>query len=113
MDIVEFIKDRIADDLAGLGDPVTPQSRREALAKYKILELHQKWPILVESSPKLDVVQDFDINSVAMRMYKEVEWMTHQQYILRFGTQPPTAPIILALAAIYCDHPDYNPEWVE
>lgn len=111
MDITTFLTERIADDLAGLGDPVTPQRRREALAKYKILELHQKWPILVETPQELEVIKDFDINSISMRMYKRIEWMTNQEYIKKFGTEPPTAPIVLALAAIYCDHPDYNTEW--
>lgn len=116
MDITTFLTERIADDLAGLGETVTPQRRREALAKYKILELHQKWPVLVETPQELEVIKDFDIsntNQFTMRAYKQIEWMTNQEYIKKFGTEPPTTPIVLALAAIYCDHPDYDPEWVQ
>jgi len=106
MGIIHFLTERIADDLS---EAPSPQRRREALAKYKILEIHQRWPVLIEGPMNIGVDPTSNPNMFATQ---QIEWLTQQEYIKRFGTQPPTAPIVLALAAIYCDHPDYDPEWV-
>lgn len=34
-----------------------------------------------------------------------------QEYRAKFGDEPPTTPVLRALAPPYADHPDYRDEW--
>lgn len=83
--------------------------RAECEAKRRIVELHDNWPVLVESPPELEQGTDFE--SMTIRMTRQILWLTQQEYVKRFGTEPPTAPMLCALAAVYADHPDYQEEW--
>jgi len=47
-----------------------------------------------------------------IRVSKQIAWLTTREYVARFGTDPPTAPILALLALPYADHPDCLPEWL-
>lgn len=85
----------------------------ECQAKRRIVECHQQWPVLVETArPDVALRQPTDWSDrFAVRVTQEIEWLTTQAYIARFGHEPPTTPVLRALAQVYADHPDYNLEW--
>lgn len=80
-------------------------------AKRAILEFHKQWPILVNTPPKLERADETDPSSMAFRMTQQIRWMTEQEYRERFGDEPPTGPVLRALASVYRDHPDFREEW--
>lgn len=83
----------------------------ECEAHRRIVELHEAWPVLVQRQPKFETVDTSDPGQFAMRASQQIMWATEQEYRAKFGDEPPTAPMIAALAAIYADHPDYREEW--
>lgn len=83
----------------------------ECEAKRRIVELHKAWPVLVERPPTMEAVDSGDPTRLAYRMSRQIQWQTEQEYRERFGHEPPTAPILRALALPYADHPDYREEW--
>ena len=80
----------------------------ELAAKRAIVALHESWPVLVEGKPELEASSDADMT---MRVSQQMAWLTNQEYRKRFGDEPPTAPMLGALAQVYADHPDYREEW--
>lgn len=83
----------------------------ECEAKRRIVELHQSWPVLVESPPVFEATgRDSDVNSMTFRASQQIQWLTQDEYRKRFGSEPPTAPMLAAMAAVYADHPDYREE---
>lgn len=134
MNITEFLLARIAEDeeaarhgIAGDLDHlpyITCQCGRrtylggnarrmlaECQAKRAIIECHKNWPVLIQTPPRMEPVNPTDPTTLTYRATQEIQWATQQQYIDRFGTEPPTAPMLEQLAAVYADHPDYNPAW--
>jgi hypothetical protein len=122
--IAEFLNARLDEDEseAGLekyeawwvagGSPFDPDRvRREIAAKRAVIEFHKQWPVLVETPPKLDRTDDGGLDSATFRMSRQIMWATEQEYRKRFGDEPPTTPIMRALASVYSDHPDYREEW--
>ena len=106
-----------AEVLRGSRQAVTHAARHdparvlaECEAKRRILELHQAWPVLVETPPKFDPAV-MDLTTVSFRVPQRLAWLTQQEYRERFGDEPPTGPMLAALAAVYADPPDYNPAW--
>lgn len=83
----------------------------ECAAKRRIIEFHESWPVLVEQQPTFEQALDNSVDGLALRMSQQIAWLTEQEYRHRFGTEPPTAPMLAALAAVYADHPDYRQEW--
>jgi len=81
----------------------------ECQAKRAIIRLHQSWPVLVEQSPKFE--QGDDLSTVTMRLTRQIAWLTQQEYRERFGYEPPTTPILRAMAAVYADRDGYDPAW--
>lgn len=82
----------------------------ECAAKRAILEQHKDWPVLVERKP--DFSEDAsDVQNMTYRVSQEIAWLTEREYVKRFGVEAPTTNMILALAAVYKDHPDYQQEW--
>lgn len=77
----------------------------------RIIELHDQWPVLVETPPTLEPVDPTDINSMAIRVTQQIAWQTEQQYRERFGTEPPTSQIIAAMLEVYADRDDFPEEW--
>lgn len=136
MTLTEFLLARIAEDedraslvLVAEVDQsgAVPEIRHRAIrervlaeceAKREIVRFHESWPVLVEGPTTFEHVDttgrtrtDFDASSLAMRASKQMAWLTEQEYRARFGTEPPTAPMLAALAAVYADHPDFDPAW--
>lgn len=69
----------------------------------KIVDEHERWPVLVETAPGLELADVYysDLNQAFYRISKRILWMTQQEYIKKFGTEPPTAPIIKILMEKY------------
>lgn len=80
-------------------------------AKRAIIEFHKQWPVLVEGPTKFDQPDPSDLDSMVLKMSRQIMWATEQEYRNRFGDEPPTTPIMRALASVYSDHPDYRQEW--
>ena len=83
----------------------------ECEAKRQIVEWHKSWPVLVQRPPTFEPVADADPNRFAVRASQQIAWATEQEYRDRFGDEPPTGPVLAALAAVYAGHPDYREEW--
>ncbi len=81
----------------------------ECEAKRAILKQHEEWPVLVEREPSLEQIDS--LQGGIFRMTREIMWLTEREYVKRFGTAPPTAPMIRTMAAVYSGHPDYDPDW--
>lgn len=78
----------------------------------EILDLHQKWPILTKEEPEPAVIyDDLSANQYIMAMTSKINWMTQQEYIRKFGTEPPTDPILNSIARIWREHEDFDPSW--
>lgn len=85
----------------------------ECAAKRAVVEKHQQWPVLVECEPSEIERVEAGLNDFTYRVTREIAWMTTREYIKRFGTEPPTAPMVAALATVYATHPDYRQEWTK
>lgn len=108
--IREWLQEQVTCDMV---EADTPRKRAEAFAKLEILSFHEQWPTLVERSmPEIAPMGDFDVNKMAYRMSRQIAWKTEQEYIARFGTEPPTTPILRALARVYFDRPGFQDEWL-
>lgn len=84
----------------------------ECEAKRRIVEWHKNWPVLVESQPTIEPIdRPGDPMSLAYRASQQIAWMTEREYVARFGSEPPTSPILRLLALPFVDHPDYRQEW--
>lgn len=83
----------------------------ECAAKRAIIKQHEQWPVYVESEPsELEQVAS-GLNDITYSMTRQMAWLTTREYVNKFGVEPPTAPMIAALAAVYKEHPDYQQEW--
>ena len=80
----------------------------ECKAKRRIVAFHESWPVLAETP--VEITAD-PADSFTMRATQQIAWLTTKEYRVRFGDEPPTAPMLAALAAVYADHPDYRDEW--
>jgi hypothetical protein len=81
----------------------------ECKAKRQIIAFHDQWPVLVQQEPVLEPVAS--VSDMSFRMTQQINWLTNREYVARFGEDPPTGPMLRALAAVYADHPDYDSEW--
>lgn len=91
-------------------DTQWPRQLREVAAKRAVIEFHKQWPVLVEGPPKYETDTN-GLDAVSFKMSRQIAWATEQEYRKRFGDEPPTTPIMRALASVYSDHPDYNEAW--
>ena len=124
MTLTEFLLSRIAEDeavaraevarVAGSprrnGKAYALRMARECEAKRRIVELHKAWPVLVETPPRIERDAS-DPQRITYSMTQNIRWMTEQKYREAFGSEPPTGPILCALALPYADHPDYDEAW--
>jgi hypothetical protein len=92
------------------GEPLAPRMLADIKAKRAILELHESWPVLVETQPKFSTTTD-DLGNMAMQMSSRIAWLTNQEYRERFGDEPPTSPIVRLLAQPYAGRPGWREEW--
>lgn len=117
MDIVTFLRARLADDhetvdrLESLHPNIRwTRERDEIEAKEKILELHEQWPVLVERQVAPEPIER-GADNLSFRASRELLWMTEESYLRTFGERPPTDAIVRAMAHPYRHDPDFNPEW--
>lgn len=127
--IADFLKARLQEELAYHGAVsltyyVEPRVFSEIQFKLKVIEWHENWPMLVQGPEKtefvgpgseqltanyrVDGMLEPAVGAIHLRMTQRVQWMTQQEYIKRFGENPPTAPILRMMAELYSDHPDYQ-----
>lgn len=86
----------------------------ECRFKRRVLELHESWPVLVETPD--DVLKPWSFKDVAsgdaaLSVSRRIAWLTQLEYQARFGVEPPTAPMVDAMLELYEDHPDFDPAW--
>lgn len=74
------------------------------------VEWHKSWPVLLETKPKFDVMAD-DFENVRYRMSQQITWVTEEEYRKKFGSEPPTAPLLKDMAAVWQTHPDWREDW--
>lgn len=100
----------VAQDAAHIARHDPARVLAECEAKRAIIAFHESWPTLVQTPAKFER-DDVNLDNYTYRMSQEIAWLTTREYVARFGIDPPTAPILAALALPYADHPDYQPEW--
>lgn len=82
----------------------------EVRAKRRIVAWHEAWPVLSQQPPVFEPLEG-GVETTAFRVSQQIEWLTTREYRARFGDEPPSSPMLLALAAVYSDHSDYNDDW--
>lgn len=87
-----------------------PHVLAQVAAHRAIVELHESWPVLVDTPPTFETMGD-EIDRFAYRASSQIAWLTTQEYRARFGDEPPTTPILRALASIYADREGWREEW--
>lgn len=127
MEIREFILARIegldhdADGIADViymswnGEFMDDQLEHLAQGFRDILDLHNSWTVALETKPKMELdpgpYNPLSTDAYVMRMSQQIGFVTEQKYREHFGTEPPTAPMIRAIAKIWRSHPDYQEDW--
>jgi hypothetical protein len=87
------------------------QQCAEVIAKMKILDFHEQWPVLLETPATVEMQPHVPGEQWAAHLSMQVGWVTTQQYRARFGDEPPTSPIIRALLQVYAYRHDFDPAW--
>jgi len=96
-----------AGDCPGyLGEYDPARVLAQVAALRAVVALHESWPVLVETPPVLE-----ETDAMTYRMTKQIAWATEKAYREHFGVEPPAAPMLRHVAAIWADHPDYGQEW--
>lgn len=77
------------------------------------LDWHDNFPVLVTEQPEFNLEGEASgLDEIRYRMTQEINWFTNQEYVKRFGTEPPTSPLLLAWLQQYAWHPDFREEWL-
>lgn len=87
------------------------QQCAEVVAKMKILDFHEAWPVLLETPPVVEMQAHQPGEPWEAHITQQIGWVTTQQYRARFGNEPPTSPIIRALLQVYAYRTDFDPTW--
>ena len=98
--IVDFIKERMVEDR--LSNHVSGPWY-DSIYEILVLISHKPEPVVVNS------VDDY--NTVSYALKSNIEWHTRKTYVERFGEEPPTNPIVLALARVWKTHPNFDLSW--
>ena len=132
--IIEFIEARLVEreeEIHGVGhiledtwmwesaNRVEEQLQLETQAFRKMLDIYKEWPVILETpANSTTAIDDFDYKTnqfsteaITMKLSRKVEFLTTKAYIHRFGSEPPVAPMMRALASIWRGHPDFKQEW--
>lgn len=109
MNLIDFLLEMLNLDMQLA---TTPQRRAEVMFKRKIIDLTQSWPVLlqgpIELNPKVAVES---LSTVVYEMTSRYQFVLASEYKKIFGEDAPTSPLLLQMAQIYSDHPNFNPEW--
>lgn len=117
MTIEEFLLARIADaekqlDQEGLSMRAWISINQILANQRFIIAWHKNWPVLVEGPEERSFESHpTDMSSYIYRASRQMASLTQAEYIKKFGTQPPTAPLLREMASMYADHPDFREEW--
>ena len=107
-EITDFIRERVTEDR--LARRISKEWYESVL---EICKVHDElWPVLTTEPPqlqKIETVEDF--NTVSFQLRQNVEWHTRDSYVKRFGTDPPTNPIVLSFARIWKTHDNFQLAW--
>lgn len=105
--VEDFVKERIEEMERSSGDPNVAK-----LCKFfrQVIWRHESWPVLTTTEPTFEDIGS-GLDTIHYRLSRQLEWMTEQEYRKKFGTEPPTAPMILDMAQLWEDHPHFNPAW--
>lgn len=113
--IEEFLAERIREmeiKFEGLRMPMerTWDIRMMISNMRDLLDMHKAWPVMVQSEPTIDA--NLEADNVVYRMTQKIEWYTQEEYRKKFGSEPPTAPMIKRMVEPWALHPDFNPDWL-
>lgn len=109
--IREFLLARVRETEAPAPWARLTRLQATAAAIRQVIELHDAWPVLVESPPVFEQEPSTDPTQLTARLSQRISWETERSYREKFGSEPPTAPILRVLAGIWSDHPDFDPAW--
>lgn len=74
------------------------------------VEFHKNWPVLVETEPEFDMMPD-SFDTVKYKLVQRMQWLTQEEYRKKFGSAPPTAPLLRQWANLFSDHADFDEAW--
>lgn len=115
MDIYEFIEARVKDveEVLRLNLEYDVWFTPFLQHAMSTLAFAKTFPILLDGGgPKLETVEDLlDPNMLVLRMSRNIDFVVHQEFIKRFGEEPPALPLLKALATSFSWHPDFQEEW--
>lgn len=84
----------------------------ECAAKRAIVECHEAWPTLTATKPEITPpAEGARFDDMTFTMTQSIMWQTEQEYVKRFGIDPPTSAMMLELARVYADRPGFREEW--
>lgn len=95
--------------------PVPDSVRTMCANQRALIEWHAKWPILLENKPEFSKIdkQGKSTTEVMGIFYSQTfEWVSHQEYVRRFGKEAPASPVVRTWLESYRDHPDFKEEWL-
>lgn len=111
---VEFLEARVQEFAFNFDDyRIYPWSDGEKYLEMLrgVLVFHAAWPVLVSTEPDMHF-EMVEPDRIAYFMSQRFEWLTQEEYVKRFGSEPPTSPILQAWLKPWQNHPDFNPEWL-
>lgn len=79
-------------------------------AQWQVLEMYENWPVHIETPYGYEEFTGYD--TITIRLTHKMEWLTRQEYVKKFGTEPPMSGPIKKILNFYRDHPNINKEWL-
>jgi hypothetical protein len=76
-----------------------------------VLKFHDAWPVLVSAVPDMHF-EMVEPDKISYFMQQKFEWLTQEEYKEKFGSEPPTSPILSAWLVPWRTHPDFQTEWL-
>lgn len=109
MTLIEFLLEMLDREMA---NATTQQKQADVRFKRKVVDLALNWPILLQTEPTLThKVEKDSLSTVVFEMQAHYQFVLVNEYKRLFGEDPPTSPLLIEMAQIYSDHPNFNPEW--
>lgn len=78
--------------------------------QHQVLHMFENWPVHIDRPPEYEEKLGFD--SVTIRVIQQMQWFTRQEYLVKFGKEPPMNAAVHRMLEEYADHPNFNPEWL-
>lgn len=118
--IEEFVLDRLEEavEIVHRLQGVLPDANLSRLQAMMVgiqaaVRISKDWPILISKPQELEIDGDeFDMSSMVLRVTQQLEWVTREEYIRRFGAEnSPVHPVLQDVAFHFRNHKDYNEAW--